>query len=164
MDVPADCAIARREHPRLLFTRPDLPRLRARLQEPRLARELASARQLADKGKASAVLLGVLYHLTGERAYLDQAKARLRPGWNQTYALAADLVMAGMTAGEQQAEADRLVEQIRANRWRPHVVLALAAWGHGHDTYLDQVLAKSYRDDLVRGVAYNNTWSQGRGG
>ena len=164
VDVSADCALARREHPRLLFTKADLPRLRARLQEPRLARELAWARQLADKGKASAVLLGVLYHLTGEQAYLDEAKARLRPGWHQTYALAADLVMAGMTPAEQQAEADRLVEQIRANRWRPHVVLALAAWGHGHDTYLDQVLSKSYRDDLVRGIAYNNTWSRGRGG
>jgi len=164
VDVPADCALARGEHPRLLFTQADLPRLRARLQQPRLARELAWARQLADQGKASAVLLGILYHLTGEGAYLEQAKARLRPGWAQTYALAADLVMAGMTPAEQRAEADRLVEQVQANRWRPHVVLALAAWGHGHDTYLDQVLSKSYRDDLVRGIAYNNTWSQGRGG
>jgi len=29
VEVPVDCALARKEHPRLLFTRADLPRLRA---------------------------------------------------------------------------------------------------------------------------------------
>ena len=164
VEVPADCALARKEHPRLLFTRGDLPRLRERLGHPRLAKELAWARQLAAQGKASAILLGVLHHLTGERTYLEQARAKLKPTWVQTYPLAADLVMAAMTPAEQQAEADRIVAVIKANRWRPHVVLALAAWGHGHDAFLDEDLRKRYRSDLVRGIAYNNLWSQGRGG
>ena len=162
--VPADCALARREHPRLLFTTADIPRLRERLKAPRLAKELAWAKRLAAEGKADAVLLGVLYHLTGEKAYLERARAKLRPTWVQTYPLAADLVMAGLTPAEQAAEADRIVEVIRANRWRPRVVLALAAWGHGHDDYLAGVLARRYGEDLVRGVAYNNLWSRGRGG
>jgi len=164
VDVPADCALARKEHPRLLFTRADVPQLRKRLEHPRIAKELAWAKQLAADGKASAILLGVLYHLTSERAYLEQARAKLKPTWIQTYPLAADLVMAGLTPQEQKAEADRIVEVIRANRWRPHVVLALAAWGHGHDDFLDQDLRKRYPSDLVRGIAYNNLWSQGRGG
>jgi len=164
VDVPADCALARKEHPRLLFTQRDIPRLRERLKLPRIAQELAWAKQLAAEGKASAILLGVLYHLTGERTYLEQAKAKLEPTWIQTYPLAADLVMAGMTPQEQKAEADRIVEVIKANRWRPHVVLALAAWGHGHDEFLDDDLKKRYPSDLVQGIAYNNLWSQGRGG
>ncbi|MBM4039915.1 MAG: hypothetical protein FJ290_15530 [Planctomycetes bacterium] len=164
VDVPAGCALARKEHPRLLFTRADIPKLRERLKHPRLAKELEWAKQLASQGKASAILLGVLYHLTGEKAYLDQARAKLEPSWIQTYPLAADLVMAGLPPEEQKAEADRLVEQIKANRWRPHVALALAAWGHGHDDFLNEVLTKRYPEDLVRGVAYNNLWSQGRGG
>jgi len=164
VDVPADCALARKEHPRLLFTKADVPRLRERLKLPRIAKELEWAKQLAAQDKASAILLGVLYHLTGDKGYLDKAKAKLQPSWIQTYPLAADLVMAGLPPEEQKAEADRLVEQIKANRWRPHVVLALAAWGHGHDEFLDGDLKKRYQEDLVRGIAYNNLWSQGRGG
>ena len=164
VEVPADCPLALKEHPRLLLTRRDLPRLRERLKLPRIAKELAWARQLAAEGKASAILLGVLYHLTGEGAYLEQARRKLEPSWIQTYPLAADLVMAGLPPEEQRAEADRIVEVIKANRWRPHVVLDLAAWGHGHDAFLDEDLKKRYPEDLVRGIAYNNLWSQGRGG
>jgi len=162
--VPADCALARKEHPRLLFTRADLPRLRERLKVPRIAKELDWAKQLANQGKASAILLGVLYHLTDDRQYLEQARAKLEPSWVQTYPLAADLVMAGLTPDEQKAEADRIVAIVKKERWRPHVVLDLAAWGHGHDEFLDQDLKQRYPSDLVQGIAYNNLWSQGRGG
>jgi hypothetical protein len=58
--VSADCALARKEHPRLLFTKADLPRLRARLKHPRIAAELEHAKQLAAENKAGAILLGVL--------------------------------------------------------------------------------------------------------
>ncbi|HPD16784.1 MAG TPA: heparinase II/III family protein [Planctomycetota bacterium] len=164
VEVPADCPLARKEHPRLLFTKADLPRLRERLTQPRLARELVWAKQLASQGKASAILLGVLYHLTEDRQYLEKARAKLEPSWVQTYPLAADLVMAGLSPEEQRAEADRIVAIVRKERWRPHVVLDLAAWGHGHDEFLDQDLRQRYPSDLVRGIEYNNLWSQGRGG
>jgi len=164
VEVPADSPLARNEHPRLLLVTQDIPRLRERLKDPRLAEELAWARKLAAEEKASPILLGVLYHLTGDRQYLEQGKARLRPSWIQTYPLAADLLMAGMTPEEQQAQADRMVEMIKENRWRPHLVLALAAYGHGHDEFLDGVIREAYRSDLVRGIRYNNLWSRGRGG
>lgn len=162
--VSSNCALARGEHPRLLFTKSDLPRLRARLAHPRIAAELAHARQLAADNKAGAILLGVLYYLTGEQEYIDKAKAKLEPSWVQTYPLAADLVMGAMTHTEQQAEADRLVEIVKKERWRPHVVLDLAAWGHGHDEFLDADLKTRLRTDMIGGIEYNNLWSQGRGG
>lgn len=164
VEVAADCALARKEHPRLLFTRADIPRLRERMKNPRLAAELEHARQLAAKGRADAILLGVLYYLTGEQTYLDQAKAKLQPSWIQTYPLAADLVMGAATPGEQQKMAAGMVEIARKERWRPHLVLDLAAWGHGFDDFLDQDLKQRYKSDMVDAVAYNNLWSQGRGG
>jgi hypothetical protein len=164
VDLSADCALARKEHPRLLFTQADLPRLRARLKHPRIAAELEHAKQLAAEKKAGAILLGVLYYLTGEREYIEQAKAKLQPSWIQTYPLAADLVMGAMTPAEQDAEADRIVEIVKKERWRPHVVLDLAAWGHGHDDFLEADLKTRLRSDMIEGIEYNNLWSQGRGG
>jgi len=162
--VSADCALARQEHPRLLFTKADLPRLRARLEHLRIAAELEHAKRLAAEKKAGAILLGVLYYLTDEQRYIEEAKAKLNPSWVQTYPLAADLVMGAMTPAEQQAEADRIVEIVRKERWRPHVVLDLAAWGHGHDEFLDADLKTRLRTGLIEGIEYNNLWSQGRGG
>ena len=128
VEVPANFALARKEHPRLLFTQADLPRLRARLKQPPIAAELEHAKQLAAEKKAGAILLGVLYYLTEQREYIDQARAKLEPSWVQAYPLAADLVMGAMTPAEQQAEADRIVGIIKKERWRPHLVLDLAAW------------------------------------
>ena len=162
--VAADSALARKEHPRLLFTRADVPRLRERLKHPRLAAELEHAKSLAADGKAGAILLGVLHYLTGERSYLEAARAKLVPSWDQTYPLAADLVMGALGPDDQQAEAARIVEIIQKERWRPHVVHDLAAWGHGFDDLIDADLARRYHSDLEEGVAYNNLWSQGRGG
>jgi len=164
VEMSADCALARREHPRLLFTKADLPGLRARLKHPRIAAELEHAKRLAAEKKAGPILLGVLYYLTHQREYIDQAKAKLQPSWEQTYPLAADLVMGAMPPAEQEAEADRIVEVVKKNRWRPHVVLDLAAWGHGHDEFLDADLKVRYREDLVEGIEYNNRWSRNRGG
>jgi hypothetical protein len=164
VQVPGASALARKEHPRLLFTRADIPRLRARLENPRLAKELAWAKEVAETDDASAILLGVLYHLTGEQRYFEKAKAKLQPSWIQTYPLAADLLMAGMTPEEQQAEADKMVQIVRDERWRPHLVLDLAAWGHGHDDFLNEDLKTRYQSDMVQSIEYNNVWSQGRGG
>ena len=164
VELPADCALVRKEHPRLLLTQADLPRLRARLKHPRIAAELERARQLAAEKKAGAILLGVLYYLTGEREYIDRARTKLQPSWIQTYPLAADLVMGAITPEQQRAEADRIVEIVKKDRWRPHVVLDLAAWGHDHDEFLDADLKTRLRSDMIEGIEYNNLWSQGRGG
>ena len=82
VELPADCALARREHPRLLFTKADLPRLRARLEHPRIAAELEHAKQLAAEDKAGAILLGVLYYLTEERTLSPSPVHRQNKGRN----------------------------------------------------------------------------------
>ena len=104
VDLPADCALARREHPRLLFTETDLPRLRARLKHPQIAAELEHARRLATENEAGAILLGVLYYLTEERKYIEEAELKLKPSWVQTYPLAADLVMGAITPAKFEGD------------------------------------------------------------
>jgi hypothetical protein len=167
--VSADCALARKERPRLLFTKADLPRLRARLEHPRIAAELEHAKQLAANDKAGAILLGVLYYLTDESKYIEAAKSKLEPSWVQTYPLAADLVMGAMTPAQQQAEADRIVEIVRKEHWRPHVVLDLAAWGHGHDDFLDADLktrlGQWWTDEVISTISMGwGTSALGQGG
>jgi len=164
VEIPADSPLARKEHPRLLFTKADIPRLRGRLKNPRIAKELQWAKQMVSQNKANAVLLGVLYYLIDDKQYLEQAKANLQPSWTPDYALAADLVMGGLDAAEQNALAEKLIEVIKKEQYRPHVVADLAAWGHGQDAWIDTDLKQRYRDDMVRAIEYNNVWSNGRGG
>jgi len=57
------------EHPRALFRRTDLPRLKAKLQTPVGKTYLARARQAGD-----VVSLGMLYQLTDRREYAEQAQ------------------------------------------------------------------------------------------
>ena len=164
VEVPATCALVRKEHPRLLFTQADLPRLRERLKNPHIAAELEHAKQLAAQKKAGAILLGVLYYLTGQQEYIEQAKAMLQPSWEPTYPLAADLVMGAMTPAEQQAEADRN----RGNCQQGAVASAPGAGPGRLGPRPRRVPPQRFTDPVPgrhgRGIAYNNLWSQGRGG
>ena len=82
LQVGADSALMRHEHPRLLFTRAELPALRARMATPalrgvyeRLKRtvdaQLAQGMDHVQSQGAARMLvpLGLLYHLTGEPKY-----------------------------------------------------------------------------------------------
>lgn len=66
---PGYTPITQGEHPRLLFRKSDLPALKARLATP--FGQAAKAQFEANKDAAS---LGVLYQITGDRRYADQAK------------------------------------------------------------------------------------------
>ena len=59
------------EHPRVLFRRSELPGLRARLETPLGRAYLDKAREAKDL-----VSLGMLYRLTGERSWAEQAMAK----------------------------------------------------------------------------------------
>lgn len=154
LEVPADCPMLMKEH----------PRLRQRLKHPKIAKELERAKQIVSRGRASTVLLGVLWQLTGDRKYAEAGEKKLHPTWIQTYALAVDLLMDSMSRKEADSEAGRIVKVIQNNRWRPHLVLAICAWGHGYDDYLATNLKRRYEEELLRAVRYNNQWSRGRGG
>ena len=100
--VPADCPMVRGEHPRLLFQKKDLPAIRERLKHPRMQKELAWARSIADKtgpnGSRDECLLGVLWQLTGERKYADLGidtlmKRKKDKRWFQPYVFAVDLLL-----------------------------------------------------------------------
>lgn len=164
VEIPGDCALAKKEHPRLLFTRADIPRLRERLKHPRLAAELEHAKKMAADKQASGILLGVLYYLTDDPLYLAQAREKFTIDSQPESALLADLIMGAGDAAEQQKLADQLVAVVKKERYRPHVVHDLAAWGHGHDQWIDTDLRERYRSDMMDVIRSNNAWSMGRGG
>lgn len=97
------------EHPRLLFRRGDLPGLREKLKTPLGQRYLEIVRQngpATKKTPGDPINLGVLYQLTGDRQYAEQAleivrkyhadpdeyvsdRGRGSGGWGHTYVAAA---------------------------------------------------------------------------
>ncbi len=165
VEVAADSPLARNEHPRLLLTRAQLPAMRARLKAPEIASLLEFAKKKAAAGQADPVLLGVLYQLTGEKTYADQAKAKLgRSGGALAYCLALDLVADTMTEAELSEMAARNIAYIKANQWQGHLLLELMSVGHGHDDELLPLLGECYQAEVVRTTASHNQWSRGRGG
>jgi hypothetical protein len=165
LKVRADSPLAKGEHPRLLITRDQLPAIRARLKNPEIAKYVEQAREIAKLGKADALLLAVLYQVTGEAQYADMAKAKLRrPDWDPTWAFAFDLVAETMTEDERRAQADAILATVQKEIWRPRILLVLAAWGHGKDAELTPFLERTHAEEIVRTLAQNNRWTQGRGG
>jgi hypothetical protein len=82
VEVPAGCALARKEHPRLLFTKADLPQIRARIANPGLKTIYEQLKKAVDEQMAQGldrvqavgaakmlVPLGTLFHITGEEKY-----------------------------------------------------------------------------------------------
>ena len=82
LKVPATSALVRHEHPRLLFTKADLPAIRARIANPALndiygrwqrtvdAQLAQGMERVQSQGAASLLVpLGLLYHLTGNPMY-----------------------------------------------------------------------------------------------
>ena len=75
--IPADCPMARNEHPRLLFTRTQLPAIKARLNQSPLKEDFQLLKDTLDDGlrrgteraRTAIVPLGVVYHLTGDQRY-----------------------------------------------------------------------------------------------
>ncbi len=147
--IPADSPLMRNEHPRILFTRADLPRLRERIQT--VAKD--DYQRLSDlfagnKGPGAGICaaharsLGVLYQLSEDRAFAGAAKAILAGGevgyrqidYTQTY----DLIYETLTPEERIALAKPLVELVRRTA-KPNtnidmqrsLLAALAIYGAG---------------------------------
>lgn len=81
------------EHPRLLFRQSDIPALKAKLATPWGQAELKRLQaQLAGKGgpdtegpTGKAMILGLLYHLTGDKALADQGRSILSDDLHNWY-------------------------------------------------------------------------------
>ncbi|HID77643.1 MAG TPA: hypothetical protein EYP56_16815 [Planctomycetaceae bacterium] len=165
LEVPDDSPLARGEHPRLMITRAQRPAIRARLAHPEIQTYLKQARELVEIDKADALLLATMYQLTGNTEYAELAKSKLEgPSWDPAWTFAFDLLADTMSTSECRKMASQILEHIKANRWRPRLLLCLAAWGHGLDEELGPLIQATYEEEIVRRIAYNDRWTQGRGG
>ncbi len=165
LTVSANSPLGRGEYPRLLLTRSQLPAIRKRLSHPEIQTYLRQARELVRLGHADALLLATLFQLTGQQRYAEQAKSQLGPpSWDPAWTFAFDLLAQTMTDSERRELAKRILEHIRANRWRPRLLLCLAAWGNGLDSELAPLIEQTYEEEVRRKIAYNDQWTQGRGG
>ena len=75
VEVPADSPLARKEHPRLLFTNAELPAIRRRAKLPGVRADLQLIEEMSrkDPDRLGATTAAVAWVLTGRRAYRDRA-------------------------------------------------------------------------------------------
>ena len=75
VEVPADSPLARKEHPRLLFTNAELPAIRRRAKLPGVRADLQLIEEMSRKDPdwLGATTAAVAWVLTGRRAYRDRA-------------------------------------------------------------------------------------------
>lgn len=179
VSVSASCPLARNEHPRLLFTRQQLPVIRARLETSPLKEDLALLRRTIDEGlrrgsdraQGAIVALGVLYHLTGEEEYGEACrKAVLERGDFGVYAALGlygyDLVYELLTPQERRRCEERSIEFLRGNRWRQRArfLHAVGVYGSGIDDVLVEGQIRELVPWLKHRLEHLNGWARFRGG
>ncbi len=179
VEVPADCPLARNQHPRLLFSRGDLPAIKARLTHSPLKEDLQLLKRTLDEGLArgserarnAIVALGVLYHLTGDRRYGEACKeAVLKRGSFGVYAALGlygyDLVYDLMTPAERRQCEEKSVKFLRGNKWRQRArfIHAVGVYGSGtEDEFVAGQISELY-PWLLKHREGLNRWARYRGG
>jgi len=175
--IPADCRLARDEHPRFLLVKEDLAVLRKRIEDPVIAAEFrAVCKQALRRPPAEGIALfkcALAYKLTGDEKYLDALKgspAFTRPTWIFGWAAAIDLVWEDLGVQERRRLSDAVAEAVSKGGdlyWRPtlHLVAVFYEGGKGKNDHL--FLARMRHDferALVRWTDKLNRWAAGRGG
>ena len=181
--VPADCALARDERPRLLFRARDLPKYKSRIAGPMRA-DFQRFRSFWDKEIArqgyewrsaesmDGVCLGVLYQLTGERRYADVVResATFKRGskfWSHAFAL--DLIFDTLSKEEIRSQAELFLRDAESTyRWGSRSfclwpAMALYGGGSGRDGEIGRWLERGVAwvgEDIQR----LNEWARARGG
>jgi hypothetical protein len=185
VEVSADCALARKEHPRLLFTKADLPGIRARIAKPALKPIYDALKQVVDgqmeKGaeymskqapSRFVVPAGLLYHITGEEKYGQVSRAATMRAPFDVYATQGgygyDLVYDLMTPEERAAcETKMLVQARKGNVHSTNptpLINALGIWGNGtNDAEMAGIISQVYQA-LLRRKVYLDEWAADRGG
>ncbi len=123
--IPANSRLARNEHPRCLLTADDLVRVKRRLADRRIARELETikARSLGDRPWILEQALA--YRLTGDRRFLEammRNKEWDQPTWIFGWPAAIDLVWDDLSPQQRTALSDAVVRAVSRNGslyWRP---------------------------------------------
>ncbi len=183
LEVPADCALARGEHPRLLFRAGDLPRYRKRIAGPMKA-DFQRFRAFWDGEIAKedydwespeqmdGVCLGVLYRLTGDRRYAAAVRgsSAFRKGsifWSHAFAL--DLIFDALPKDEIRRQVELFLKDAKDKyRWgtssyRLWPAIALYQAGSPRDEEIASHLAMGLAE-VEKDLAHLNVWSADRGG
>jgi len=177
--VSGDCPLARNEHPRLLLTKADIPRLRERVKEAGcredfelLKRTLDDGlRKGSDRARGALVPLCLVYYVTGDKTYLDAAKQwLLEQGVFDVYATqglyAYDMLYDDLTPQERRQCEEKSLKFVREQKWRQSGVFmhALAIYGCGlDDAYVAQRIGELHAW-LVARKTHLNDWAADRGG
>jgi len=183
LEVPADCALARSERPRLLFRGRDLPKYKQRIaglmkadfERFRAFWDREIARGGYDWRSAEAmdgICLGVLYQLTGERRYADviRASSAFKQGsyfWSHAFTL--DLIFDTLSKEEIRSQAEVFLKDA-GNKYRwgsrsfclwPAITLYGAGTGRDDEIakWLEQGVAWVRED-----IEHRNEWAADRGG
>ena len=177
IEVPTDCPLARREHPRLLFCKADLAGIRQRIEQPGLREIYQQLKQTVDDGLArgnqrvltAQVPLGVLYQITGEKKYGAACRAAVLKAPFGVYAAEGaygyDLCYDLLTPEERRTCEQKMLNFIKQPyRWAPRFIQCVALHGSGLE---DETVARNLaelHDWCVSRKAYLNRWAADRGG
>jgi len=179
IQIPEDCPLARNEHPRLLFTRAQLPAIKARLSQSPLKEDFQLLKRTLDEGlargsdraKNAIVALGVMYHLSGDPKYGEACReAVLRRGDFGVYAALGlygyDLVYDLLTPEERRQCEQKSVDFLRRNKWRQRArfIHAVGIYGSGVDEELVAEQLSELYPWLTNHMKQLNEWARYRGG
>ncbi|MBL7224130.1 MAG: hypothetical protein ISS72_09775, partial [Candidatus Brocadiae bacterium] len=166
--IPADSPLARNEHPRLLLTKADLPLLRQRAADPRMARYINAMKRRAEGRTPSNLERAFLYRLTGERRYLSAilaSKDFARPTWVYGWAATVDLIWDDLADERRRALSDAVTKAVARGGtlyWRPtlHVASVFYEGGKGrHDEALLARMKHDFDQTLVQWTEKLNRWA-----
>jgi hypothetical protein len=177
VEVPADCPLARHEHPRLLFNKGDLPGIRQRIEQPGLREIYQQLKQTVDDGLArgnrrvltAQVPLGVLYQITGEKKYGEACRAAVVKAPFGFYAAEGaygyDLCYDLLTPEERRACEQKMLAFVQQPyRWAPRFIQCVALAGSGlEEETVAKTLAELHGWCVAR-KTYLNHWAADRGG
>lgn len=182
LEVPAQSALAHNEHPRLLFTKTDLPGIRARIAKPGLKEIYTRLQQTVDSQLAQGVQhvqaqgaarmlvpLGLLYHLTGEAKYGQACRELTLVASFGVYATEGtygyDLIYELLSPEERRQCEQKMLAYIQ----RPYpdgnaFIQCLALWGSGQQEDLVARKLAQMRAWCLQRKDYLNGWAAERGG
>ncbi|MHB1038441.1 MAG: heparinase II/III domain-containing protein [Pirellulales bacterium] len=180
--VPADSALARKEHPRLLFTKADLPAIRARIAQPGLKPIYERMKKTVDEqlaqgpGRVQAagaarmlVPLGLLYYLTGEEKYGQACREVTLAAPFGCYATEGaygyDLAYELMTP-DQRGQCEKKMLSYIAGPYPEGSVFTqcVGLWGSGNEDARVAAKLAEMRAWCLRRKVELNAWAADRGG
>ena len=185
ISVPADCALARKEHPRMLFTKADLPGIKERIKKPTLKPIYDRMKKTVDDQMAQGVEamanrdpaqvlvpLGLLYHITGEEKYGQACRAvTLKAPFGVYSTMGAygyDLAYDLLSPEERQACEKKMLDYARRGSATTTdlvpLINAVGIWGDGqNDDEMADIISKVYQATLAR-KKFLDEWAADRGG